>query len=146
MKLTDHFTARELRVENAPDRVVANARALCQEILEPIRAHFSRPLIITSGYRPPERNRAAGGKRRSFHLYEGGHAAADFKIPGLPITEVFDWLRLESGLPFDKAILESARGVPVVIHVQIDREALPRRQAYTGATGAATHYQPVEVA
>lgn len=146
MRLTDHFTARELRVDHAPARVVANARALCQEVLEPIRAHFGRPLVITSGYRPPERNRAAGGKRRSFHLYESGHAAADFKLLGLAITEVFDWLRLQSGLPFDKAILESSNGVPVVIHIQIDRHALPRRLAYAGATGAATHYQPVEVA
>jgi hypothetical protein len=146
MRLTEHFTARELRVPDAPARIKANARALCAQILEPIRAHFGRPLVITSGYRSPERNRAAGGKRRSFHRYEGGHAAADFKIPGVPITEVFDWLRLESGLPFDKAILESSGGVPVVIHVQIDRDRIPRRLAYTGATGDATRYQPVEVA
>lgn len=146
MNLTDNFTEAELQVEFAEERIKGCARVLCHEVLEPIRAHFKKPMVITSGYRPEKHNKEVGGKKTSFHLYQDGHCAADFKIPGLPITEVFKWLCLESGLPFDKAIMEHVGDVPHIIHVQIDVNNAPRRLAYVGETGAATTYVKVEVA
>jgi hypothetical protein len=59
---------------------------------------------------------------------------------------LFDWLRLESKLPFDKVIFEKNKAeVPACVHIQIDRLNPPRRQAFIGHTGAATVYTPVEV-
>jgi len=146
MKLTANFSEEELRVEQADARVRGNARILCAEILEPVRAHFGKPVIVTSGYRPPLLNAAAGGKTKSFHLYEDGRCAADFKVQDTPIVLVFDWLRLESKLPFDKAILEYRGAEPRIVHVQMDVNNAPRRLAYTGQTGAGTTYTSVEVA
>ena len=149
MQLSDHFSDAELGVAG-PDtldqrRLVLNAGYLCRELLEPIRDKFG-PVRVHDGYRDPGHNAAVGGKTASFHLFNDGAAAADIDAPGATTTELFDWLRLKSGLPFDKVILETnAAGVPVCVHIQINRLRSPRRQAFIGHTGAATHYEQVEV-
>jgi hypothetical protein len=156
-ELTNHFTEAELDVEHAPIEVKGAARVLCYELLEPIRAKFG-PLKVTSGYRPPERNAAAGGKQTSFHLYLDGKAAADFQVmtPGVCLQECFDWIRLKSGLKFDKVILEYPPGSfpngvllagvkPRCIHIQLHVNMPPRRLAFVGETGASQIYLPVTV-
>lgn len=143
MQLTKHFSAEELNVHNVPIKdfeVLGAARCLCQEILEPIREHFGKPVIVTSGRRTAERNKQVGGEPLSWHLYQQGKAAADFYVLGVPPEEVYDWMRLESNLPFDKAILEFKRiaggvePIPSVIHVQMSLNLAPRRLAYRGMT------------
>ena len=144
-RLSANFTERELGVEGAEARVKANARYLCEKILEPIRAKYRMPVFVTSAYRDPAHNAQVGGKSKSFHLYEYDRCAADFKVVGIPVTTVFDWLRLESGLPFDKVILEHHEGEPRIIHVQAFAKGEPRRLAFIGETGDAKVYTPVEV-
>ncbi len=144
-RLSFHFNESELGVEGADARVKANARYLCEKLLEPIRAKYGLPVFVTSGYRNTEHNQRVGGKSKSFHLYDGDRCAADFKVIGIGVAETFDWLRLESGLPFDKVILESKDGTPTIIHIQAMAKAEPRRLAYVGETGAGKDYRPVEV-
>jgi hypothetical protein len=147
MKLSEHFTAEELGVAHASMGEVENARALCERVLERVRARFGKPVVVHCGMRSVQHNKAVGGKAQSWHLFEGGRAAADFHVVGEEMRSVFDWMRLESDLPFDKVILESAAdGTPACIHVQIDRVAEPRRLAFTGNTGAGTVYRPEVVA
>lgn len=143
--LSDHFLDTELNVAFAEDRVKQNAIFICTEILEPIRAHYSLPVHIDSGFRNPAHNQAVGGKPNSWHLYDGGHAAADLVVPGIAVTLVFNWIRAVSGLKFDKVILEYDGEFPDVVHVQIDRLVAPRRLAYIGGVGNAHDYVPVEV-
>lgn len=144
MNLTEHFTAAELGVGNDVHRI-ANARFLCQVILEPIRAQFG-PVHIHDGYRNPEHNARVGGKPTSWHQFDGNQAAADFDCLPTDYATVFNWIRLWSGLPFDKVILEhNAQEQPQAIHIQVDTLAHPRRLAYTGSTGAGTVYIPVAV-
>jgi hypothetical protein len=145
MQLTSHFSDTELGVAGCEDRIVSNARFLCTEVLEPLRDKFG-PIEVHDGYRPPAHNEQVGGKPNSFHLFEGGHAAADVGSAEASYQELFDWLRLDSGLPFDKVILETGpTGAPACVHIQIDAEEAPRRLAYTGQTGAGTVYVKVEV-
>ncbi|MEM9806346.1 MAG: D-Ala-D-Ala carboxypeptidase family metallohydrolase [Cyanobacteria bacterium P01_D01_bin.56] len=61
--------------------------------LEKCRAYFGdSPLVITSGYRPPEINAAIGGARRSEHLYDAVNTGAvDFYIKGVSVYEVESW-------------------------------------------------------
>ncbi|NEP58798.1 MAG: hypothetical protein F6K31_17555 [Symploca sp. SIO2G7] len=61
--------------------------------LERCRAHFGgNPLVITSGYRPPEVNNRIGGARKSEHLYDyPDKGAVDFYIKGVSIYEVESW-------------------------------------------------------
>lgn len=146
MMLTKNFSAAELGVEAASECVRKSAQALCGQVLEPVREKYGRAVRVHCGYRDPEHNRAVGGKAKSWHLFAGTEAAADFDVEGESLRMVFDWMRLKSGLPFDKVILESSGGVPRCIHVQMDCGAAPRRLAYAGSTGAGTVYVPEVVA
>ena len=49
-------------------------------LMAKIRAHYGRPLIISSGYRSRRHNRRVGGARRSLHM---GCKAIDFRIAGV---------------------------------------------------------------
>jgi hypothetical protein len=147
MKLSEHFSAEELGVSGAFTGAVENARVLCERVLERVRERFGKQVVVHCGMRSVQHNTAVGGKAHSWHLFEGGKAAADFHVAGEDMRRVFNWMRLESDLPFDKVILESsADGTPACIHVQMDRLAEPRRLAYTGSTGAGTIYRPEVVA
>jgi hypothetical protein len=150
MQLTEHFSEQELGVEGAGDEIVANAKFLCETILEPIRAQYpDHTLKIHDGYRPTSLNIEAGGKLSSFHLFEGGKAAADFDVPGLAMSYVFNWIRLTSDLPFHKIILEyGPDDMPACIHIQIDRlnpTALEKREALSGRTGDCHRYDQMTV-
>lgn len=145
MILTEHFKDTELGVNDADERLIDNARFLCETLLEPIRLRFG-PVNVHDGYRPPAHNEQVGGKPTSYHLFIGKRSAADFDALPTSYQEVFDWIRLESGLPFDKVILErNKEGEDAAIHIQVDSSASPRRLAYTGSTGAGEKYIPCEV-
>jgi len=60
--------------------------------LEKVRSAFgNKPIVITSGYRPPVVNSAVGGARDSEHLYKPGCGAVDFYVSGIDIKQVQDW-------------------------------------------------------
>lgn len=99
MRLSEHFTLSEftasdtalrLGVDNSlPPELLENARSTVA-MLEIIRAYLSKiagrdvPLIVTSGYRCAELNRAIGSRDSSDHR---SAQAADFKAPafGTPL-------------------------------------------------------------
>lgn len=145
--LSDHFTDRELNVESADLRIKDNARFLCQRILESIREKFG-PLHITSGYRPADHNAAVGGVRDSEHQYHDDHAAADFRPvdANIPLTQVFNWVRLESRLPFRQVILEHdhATQQPECIHVSARVNGNDKHEALIGGTHGTEGYTKVE--
>jgi hypothetical protein len=171
-QLTQHFADTELGVD-APQlrsllpadqaRIVSNATQLCIRILEPTRAHYNLPVDMHCGYRPPAHNAKVGGKPNSFHLYNGDEAAGDWGIPTIPYAEIFDWVRLKSGLPFDEVIIETIEELPILataqayldwvrstataacIHTQIHAQQPNRRIALIGQTGAGLLYIPVPV-
>ncbi len=111
MMISEHFDLSEFlvseyaarhRIDMTPRVAVHDAlRRLALRVLEPVRAHFDRPVVITSGYRPPALNRAIGGAASSQHV-KG--EAADFHIPGIPNYEVASWM--ERSLNYDQLILE----------------------------------------
>ena len=136
MMLTPHFCLEELvrsetairrGIPNEPsEEVIRNLRHLCTEVLEPLRSHFSQPVVISSGYRCPPLNRVVGGSPHSQHL-KG--EAADIRVPD-PTTghQWFSWM--ERHLPFDQLIQERAtRTSPTFwIHVSCCRDRPNRRQ------------------
>src|SRR5579859_7850380 len=135
--LTEHFTQEELNVEASDLRVKANATWLCSTILEPIRARFGA-LHITSGHRLPDRNAAVGGVSDSEHEYRDDHAAADFRPldSNTPLTQIFNWIRLESCLPFRQVILEHdhATQEPSCIHISGRVGGNDKHEALIGGT------------
>jgi len=112
MKLSSHFTLEEMTVSdygarhgiaNTPsDEEVENLRALCVQVLEPLRWACGQPIHVNSGYRCPEINSAIGGSKTSQHM-KG--MAADIRVPGMTPQDVF--LKLTgSQIIYDQAILE----------------------------------------
>ena len=116
MKLSPHFslvemtksqTALRLGLDNNPDpSKVALLRTLCEQVLEPVRRNFDRPVIINSGYRAAAVNKAIGSTPTSQHCKA---QAADIEIPGIDNLELYRWA---SGLDYDQLILEYYTGEP----------------------------------
>lgn len=147
MKFTAHFNREEFEKSGPmPEPCVEAYRNLSALILEPVRAKFGR-VRITSGYRSREVNARVGGSPSSQHVATEDKCAADFQIPGVSVVEVFDWMRLKSGLPFDQLILEFGPKEELetddCIHVSWTPN--PRRMALVGATRNRTPYVRVEV-
>ena len=74
---------------------------VCYGVLEPVRAKFDKPIIVTSGYRSPELCEAIGSKSTSQHA-KG--QAVDFEIAGVSNLQVALWI--ENNCEFDQLILE----------------------------------------
>lgn len=90
MKITAHFNTDEFRCPHCRqlpwDEIrIAYLKALCNE-LELVRRVLNRPILINSGYRCPEHNKAVGGKPNSMHLK---CLAADIAVRGLTGMEIF---------------------------------------------------------
>lgn len=102
-------TAARLALANYPDApTIAKLKNVCINILEPVRAHYGRPVQINSGYRAPAVNAAVGSKPTSQHARG---EAVDFEVPGISNAEVAVWVR--DNLRFDQLILENHRaGIP----------------------------------
>lgn len=138
-------TARSNGLANIPSEEVDKfAAEFCERILEPIRDRFG-PIVITSGYRCPELNALVGGVATSDHQWTTERIAADFQTPMADLTQVFDWIRLESGLPFDQVIREHGSGNGGDC-IHISYRLVPRHVALIGGTHGSTGYQSVEVA
>ena len=100
MKLSKNFSLNEfissetaLRrgIDNTPSaEVLANLKALCENIMQPLRDWYGKPINITSGYRSPALNRAIKGAANSDHMRG---QAVDFTLPKEDYAKVFDWLR-----------------------------------------------------
>jgi len=101
-ELTRSATARRLGLPNRPDaHQVAKLRQLAAECLQPIRDRFG-PVVVLSGYRCPDLNRAVGSSEYSAHLHG---LAADISVPGHSPAEVIRWAK-EHLTAFDQLIDE----------------------------------------
>jgi zinc D-Ala-D-Ala carboxypeptidase len=141
MRLSENFTLAEFTksqtairngIPNDPTTEHLEAmKVLCEFILEPLRAHFGRPVRLSSGYRSTRLNRAVGGSTTSQH---SKGEAADLEIPGVANDRVAKWIR--GNLPFDQVILEFYHsGDPNSGWVHVSYGPRNRRQALTTSDG-----------
>ena len=82
-KLSEHFTVREFACSDGSDEIRIDPNLV--KCLEKIRAHFGKPVRITSGYRSHAYNAKVGGVKNSYHM-KG--MAADIVIDGVKSKEV----------------------------------------------------------
>ena len=62
-------TAKSKGIDNTPTwSVVLNLLELVQNVLDPIREAYKKPITVNSGYRCIELNRAIGSKDNSQHI------------------------------------------------------------------------------
>jgi uncharacterized protein YcbK (DUF882 family) len=59
-------------------------------LLKVVERHYGKKVIVTSGYRSPQRNKSAGGVRNSSHIY---CKAADIQIEGVSKWDLAKYLR-----------------------------------------------------
>ena len=110
MKLSENFNLAEFTksqtairkgIKNKPGRKeIHNLKLLCKNILQPLRDSFGL-VIINSGYRSPELNKAIGGSIHSQHCLG---QAADIEIPEINNLDLACDIQ-EAG-NFDQLILE----------------------------------------
>ena len=111
MKLSRNFSLQELTksqtaeyrgIDNTPnEEQIESLKALCENILQPVREHFLVPFAPSSGFRSPELCLAIGSKITSQHA-KG--EACDFEIPLIDNCDLAYWIK--DNLDFDQLILE----------------------------------------
>lgn len=115
-------TATRLKIDNTPSaEILRNLEFGVQMILDPLRRIHQQPIIITSGYRCAQLNKAVGGVANSWHT-KGN--AADIHIKDEDeAREIFDILKTLPSV--DTALFEHSRSSQW-IHVQWDMTMTPR--------------------
>lgn len=121
-------TAEKKGIDNRlPKDLLPNVQLLVNNVLDPLRESYGKPIIITSGYRCEALNKAVGGSKTSDHM-KG--CAAD--IVGTPNTKMenkrlFNLIQ-SLNLPFDQLIWEKGNSIgPDWVHVSY-REGNNRKQ------------------
>lgn len=135
MKLTENFSLAEMiksetamrkDLDNTPGEAeIENLRALCENVLQPVREAYGRGVKVNSGFRHPDVNAAVGGSRTSDHC-KG--MAADIEIPGVANADLAEWIK--DNLEFTQLILEFyTPGVPDSgwVHVSYDPSNLKKQ-------------------
>ena len=109
-ELTKSDTALRHDMDNTPPpEAIECLRALCDNVLQPVRDHFGKPVRVNSGYRHPDVNAKVGGSKTSDHC-KG--MAADIEIAGVPNHELAQWIADNVG-EYRQIILEFyTRGQP----------------------------------
>lgn len=130
MKLTPHFTLKELydseiadrhNINNMPDDpVILNNLKFLADNLEKVRSLLGKPMHINSGYRSPLVNAKLGSRPTSAHT-KG--LAADFVCPAYGSPRDIVIRIMGSDIVYDQLILEFDRWV----HIAFNKEN-PRKQ------------------
>ena len=83
VKLSKNFKVSEFACKDGSDVIFIDSELV--DVLQKIRDHFGKPLIINSGFRTASYNKKIGGATYSQHLYG---KAADIRITGVAPKEV----------------------------------------------------------
>ena len=123
-ELTYSVTAKANGFNNNPSKgVIPNLRALCENVLQPLRNYIGVPVVITSGYRCAALNKKVGGSPTSQHCLG---MAADFVTPLKDLKVSFDYIK--NYLDFDQLLYEHSKDGTTWIHVSYNK-GHNRRQA-----------------
>lgn len=82
-KLSQNFQVKEFACKDGSDPILIAPELVT--ILQAIRSHFNKPVVINSAYRTPEYNKKVGGAAQSQHCYG---TAADIAISGVSPKDV----------------------------------------------------------
>ena len=125
-----YFTIKELcksstatlkRIDNTPNsEIVNNLEQLVDNILDPLREAYGKPIKVNSGYRCEALNVAVGGSKTSQHRYG---LAADITTGSRLENKKLFILAKQLNLPFDQLIDEKTYSW---IHISFSKN--PRKQ------------------
>jgi len=128
-EMTKSGTATRLGLDNTPnEEQIENLKALCENILEPLREYYeSRPIMVSSGFRSEKLSEAIGSSSRSQHC-KG--EAVDFEIPGFDNKQVA--AHIKNNFLYDQLIseyYEESVADSGWIHVSYKRDGSNRKQS-----------------
>ena len=120
-------TARSRGIDNAPtEEVRKNLTALVDNVLDPLREWYGKPIYVNSGYRCPALNKAVGGVANSQHLtgqaadIDTNDTAENRKAENRKLMK-----HIEDSLDFDQLIWENGGAW---VHVSYRPDGKNRRQ------------------
>lgn len=145
IEVTRSETAKRKNVSNQPTpEHTENLKKLAENIFEPIRKHFNKPIFISSGYRSKELNTAIGGSLTSQHCKgEAIDIDMDGSSGGVTNAMVFNYIK--DHLNFDQLIWEFGNATaPDWVHVSYSSSGRQRKQILKAVRNSAgqTVYQP----
>ena len=139
MRLSKNFTYEELtrsataerkglinrpKTKEEEKKVIENLKALCMEVLQPLRDYLGKPVVISSGYRSEEVNRAVGGVKGSQHL-KG--EAVDIAVENTEhLLKIMHFIMNETD--FDQLIWEKNKQGTQWVHVSYKRNGVNKHQ------------------
>lgn len=103
-ELTRSAKAEKLGIDNTPPPLIkVRLKALINNILDPVREMWGKAIIVNSGFRCPQLNKALGGATNSQHM---SGEAADITTGTISGNKLLFKMIQESDLPFDQLIDE----------------------------------------
>lgn len=121
-------SAKRNDVDNTPTAAhIENLKKLANNVFQPIRDHFKKPILISSGYRSEKLNRLVPGTSITSQHSQG--EAIDIDMDGTKITnkQVFDFIK--DNLVFDQLIWEHGTDAnPGWVHVSYESSGKQRKQ------------------
>jgi hypothetical protein len=155
MKISEHLDLSEVMrsdmakrkgISNQPTpEHLENFKKLAENVFEPIRKKFNKPIIISSGYRSKALNEAIGGSSASQHC-KGEAIDIDMDGTSGQITNkmIFDYIK--NSINFDQLIWEfGSNDNPDWVHVSYSSTGKQRKEILkaTRNSSGQTNYQKI---
>ena len=141
-EVTRSETAKRKGISNMPTpEHIDNFKKLAENVFQPIREHFGKPIHISSGYRSKALNTAVGGSLSSQHC---SGEAIDIDMDGTDITNAQIFHFIKDNLNFDQMIWEfGTADNPDWVHVSYESTGKQRKQILVAKrVGGKTVYVP----
>lgn len=138
-------TAKRLGIDNTPTAEhLHNLKLVAQNIFQPIREHFKKPINVSSGYRSKALNDATPGASATSQHCSGEALDLDQDSMNTGITNkmVFDYIK--NNLDFDQLIWEFGTDTnPDWVHVSYESTGRQRKQILKAVrVNGKTTYKP----
>lgn len=139
---SDH--AKRLGISNRlPIQYYDNVQIMVDNLLDPLRTFYGKPILISSWYRSAELNRAIGGAIGSHHMIA---AAVDIDLDAVSPTEnakIFNIIK--DNFQFHTLIWEFGTNEnPSWVHVSYLKNDLPKKVLRAYSINGKTKYEPYE--
>lgn len=151
MQISKHLTLEELTKSATADKLgiknnnpnlhqIDNLKLLAENVFEPIRSHFNKPITISSGYRSLNLNQAIKGSITSQHC---SGQAIDIDNVSPSNKEIFDFIK--KNLTFDQLIWEFGTSKnPDWVHVSFAENKNRKQILKATKLNGKTHYEIIK--
>jgi hypothetical protein len=143
VEVTRSDSAKRFGISNMPTpEHIENFKKLAENIFQPIRDHFGKPIHISSGYRSLALNKVIKGSSLTSQHCSG--EAIDIDMDGTDITNAQIFNYIKDNLNFDQLIWEFGNKInPDWVHVSYESTGKQRKQILRAVKSAGkTSYLP----